>query len=83
MDADEKAGLIAMIIMVAILALLIALAIDEVVTSNRIYNRCRECGYPSYIKYEGNGYCVRVGSVVVPVDEACSRRIEQGKEKPQ
>jgi hypothetical protein len=73
MDTDEKIGLIATIILVAILALLIALAIDEVVTSNRIYNQCRECGYPSYIEYKRNGYCVRVGSVVVPVDEACGR----------
>ena len=83
MDTNEKFGFALCLTLVAIIVLVVCVTADSIILEEDARHACLECGYPNYIVHNRNGYCVRVGSVVVPVEEACPRRVEQGKEKPQ
>ena len=82
MNLEEKIGCIGAICVVAFLVFMLTLIGLDTAKSCDIRSQCLECGYPDYIVHAGNGYCVRVGSIVVPVDEACPQRVKQGEEKP-
>ncbi len=83
MNIAEKFGCAATLILVAVIVFGIGLIVLEVTYQDSTRHQCLECGYPNYTTHGRNGYCVRVGSVVVPVEEACPQRAEQGKGKSQ
>ena len=73
MDLDEKLGCVTTLILIVILVLVIGWIIAAAAHEDGIRRQCLECGYPNYTTHGKAGYCVRVGSVVVPVEEACQR----------
>jgi hypothetical protein len=62
---------------------LIVFSLSAIYGTN-VKSECLRCGYPDHIVYMNVGYCLRIEDgteVVVSVDNACPRRVEQGKEK--
>ena len=82
MSTGDKISCAGMIGIVLFIVFMFAWIVVDSINESNVRSQCLECGYPDYIVHAGNGYCVRVGSVVVPVDEACPRRVRQGEEKP-
>ena len=94
MKKDEKIGWTLIVVcVIAALVVIFALwkgaledAIAPAIMSREVKGLCLECGYPKHVVHDGVGYCLRIEAgydVIVPVEEACPRRVEQGRGKPQ
>ena len=70
---ENKLGCIAAILVVAVFVIGISLVVAETIFTSGVRGHCLECGYPDYITHNRNGYCVQVGSMIVPVEEACQQ----------
>lgn len=85
MDAEEKIGCIGAIVICIILVFTGGLLFIDGTSHANVKGQCLRCGYPKHVVHMNVGYCIRMESgseIIVPVDEACPRRVEQGKEKP-
>ncbi len=91
MKTDEKVGFACLAaLLIVVLVVIWAIWWDSMPVDVMMYREvrglCLECGYPKYKLHDGAGYCLRIEAgydVIVPVEEACPQRVEQGKGKPQ
>ena len=70
---ENKLGCIAAIILAVVIVFGIGAVVLETMFADGVRGRCLECSYPNYVTHGRNGYCFRVGSMVVPVEEACQK----------